>query len=478
MFRRMEGKTMRHGRAIVIGGSMGGLLAARALADFFEQVTIVERDSLPPMGEQRKGVPQGRHTHALLPRGSQVLEGLFPGLTDDLVRMGVPQSTPADFRWFDGGGYHCRFGHDGGAGLLVSRPLLEGYVRRRLLALPNVTIIEQCDALGLMLSESGERVTGVRILRRAAGSAEEVLEADIVVDAAGRGSRAAAWLEELGYPRPEEEQVTVRFGYMTRLYRRRPDDLEGAKVVVIGATPETKRAGVMLAQEGDRWTLSLAGFAGDYPPADEEGFLAFARSLPAPDIYEVIKNAEPLSDFVPYRFPASLRRRYERLARFPEGFLLFGDSICSFNPIYGQGMTVAALEALDLQRTLAEGREGLARRFFRRAAKTIDTPWQIAVGNDLRFPEVEGERTAAVRFINWYLSKVHVAARRDPAVARAFSEVAGLLAPPPSLMRPGIILRVLLGNLRPATRTVEAPGADIVGPTVGGKIAIPPSLKV
>lgn len=454
---------MRNHRAIVIGASMGGLLAARALADFFEQVTIIERDALPPIGEHRKGVPQARHTHALLPRGRQILEGLFPGLTDDLAQMGVPLVRPNEVRWFDGGGYHCRFVDDGARVLTVSRPLLEGYVRQRVLALPNVAVVEQCDALGLVSSESRAYVRGIRVLRRAAGSAEEVLEADLVVDASGRGSRMPAWLEELGYGKPEEERVTVKLGYMTQLYRRSPDHLDGAKIVVIGATPETKRGGVMLAQEGDRWTLTLAGFVGNDPPADEAGFLAFARGLPAPDIYEVIKGAEPLSDCMSYRFSANQWRHYERLTRFPEGLLVFGDALCNFNPIYGQGMTVAALEALDLQRSLAQGMEELARRFFRWAAKTIAIPWRIAVGGDLRFPEVEGKRPPSLRIINWYLSKLHVAARRDPVVARRFNDVTGLLAPPSSLMRPGIILRVLQGNLRSVRPRIRALAAEVEG---------------
>lgn len=453
---------MQDHTAVVIGASMGGLLAARALADFFDRVTIIERDGLPPFGGHRKGVPQGRHTHALLSRGGQILEGMFPGLRTELAGLGAPLANPNEVRWFDGGSYHCRFSRDGAA-LMVSRPLLEGYVRRRVLALPNVTLIERCDALGLATSESGERIRGLRILRKAAGSAEEVLEADLVVDASGRGSRAPAWLEELGYGRPEEERVTVKFGYMTRIYRREPYHLGGAKVAVIAASPQTKRGGVMLAQEGDRWTVSLAGFVGDYPPADEDGFLAFARSLPAPDIYEVIKSAEPLSDLAPYRYLASQRRRYEKLERFPEGFIVFGDAICSFNPVYGQGMTVAALEALVLQRSLARGTEGLPRRFFHGAAKTIDNPWQIVAGGDLRFPETQGKRTPAMRAINWYLSKLHVAARRDPVVARSFSEVAGLLAPPPSLMRPTIAVRVLRGNLGPAVADLSVSATGVEG---------------
>lgn len=444
--------------AVVVGASMGGMLAARSLADFFERVTIVERDALPPMGEHRKGVPQSRHTHALLTSGLQALEGFFPGLTDDLVALGVPAiSTPgSELRWYDHGGYHhCGFVLDGGErGLGVSRPFLEGYVRKRLRGLPNIAIIESCDALGLAMSERGTHVRGLRILRLEPGSAEEVLEADLVVEAGGRGSRAPAWLKEHGYEPPEEERITVNFGYVTRLYRRRPDDLGGTLVVVIAPEPgESRFGGVMIAQEGDRWTVSLTGRAGQYPPADDEGFLAAARELPTPDIYEVVSKNEPLGEAIPYRFPASLRRRYEKLTRFPEGFLVLGDAISSFNPVYGQGMSVAALEAVDLQQELRGGLDGLWRRFFARAAKTVDNPWQIVAGGDLRFPETEGKRTRSMRFINWYLSRLHVAARTDPVVALAFHRVGWLQAPPASLMQPGIVLRVLRGNLgRPRRR--------------------------
>ncbi|GAB4465547.1 MAG: FAD-binding monooxygenase [Anaerolineales bacterium] len=436
-------------QAIVIGASMGGLLAARALADFYQQVTLIERDAFPPIGENRKGVPQGRHTHVLLLRGGEILEGFFPGLTADLMAQGAPfvNRPERELSWFDGGGYHARFTNeeDRLGALSVSRPLLEGYVRQRLLALPNVIAIQQCDALGLVSSEQGGRVRGVRILRRVEGSAEEVLEADLVVDASGRGARAPKWLEEMGYSPPEEEQVTIHVGYSTRLYRRRLEQQDGVKVILIAPSPQLKRGGVMLAQEGESWSLTLIGYRGDYPPSDEAGFLAFAQSLAAPDIYSLIKDAEPLSEIITYRFKASLRRRYENLTRFPEGFLVFGDAICSFNPIYGQGMSVAAMEALDLQHELRRGSEGLWRRFFRRAARSIDNPWQIVVSGDLRFPEAEGKLTPAIRFINAYMARLHRAAHRDPVVAKAFNDVATLLAPPQSLMRPGIMWRVLRG---------------------------------
>ncbi|MDQ4074728.1 MAG: monooxygenase [Chloroflexota bacterium] len=440
--------------AVVIGASMAGLLAAKALADSYEQVTLLERDTFPPPGVPRKGVPQGRHIHVLLARGREILEDFFPGLTQELVAQGaVHGDFSRDARWYDGGHY-CQY-TSGIEVVAVSRPLLETQVRARLLALPNVCAVEECDVLGLATDEGRTRVTGVHLIRRRAGSAEEVLPADLVVDASGRGSRTPLWLETLGYPRPEESRVQVRISYATRLYRRQAEHLQGDKAVIVVAKPETKRGGAMQVQEGDAWIVTLNGYVGEKPPTDEQNFLAYARSLPAPDIYEVIREAEPLSEVISGTFPASQRRYYEKLARFPEGLLVVGDALCSFNPIYGQGMTVAVLEALALRACLAGGPERLAQRFFKQASKLVDIPWSISVGSDLRFPEVEGKRSPAVQFINWYISKLHVAARHDPAVALAFHRVVNLMAPPPSMLRPGIALRVLWGNL-PLAKIVSA----------------------
>jgi hypothetical protein len=210
----------------------------------------------------------------------------------------------------------------------------------------------------------------------------------------------------------------------------------------------------MLAQEGNRWTVTLIAHFGNYAPPELAGFIEFARTLPAPYIYEVIRNAEPVSEPASARFPASLRHRYEDLERFPEGYLVFGDAISSFNPIYGQGMSVAALEAVELDKTLAAGSADLAPRFFARAAKVVDIPWSIAAGNDLRMPEATGPRNAAVKLINWYMAKLHKAAHHDPVTALAFHKVANLLAPPQSVMHPRVSMRVLRGNMRRPRATV------------------------
>lgn len=435
--------------AVVIGASMGGLLAARALADHYEQVTLLERDSFPAPGEQRKGVPQGRHAHAVLVRGLEIMEGYFPGLIAALVAQGADYGDVSQYaRWFHEGACHQPMlsGHNA---INVSRALLEATVRARLLELPNVRAVEGCDVLGLLTTPDGARVTGVRLIRRRAGSAEEGLAADLVVDASGRGSRSPAWLEALGFERPQEETVKIGVTYTSCEYRRRPDPDDGPVAYVVAASPERPRVGVLLSQGSERWILTVAGYLGACAPLEQAGLLAYVRALPMPEIYELIKDAEPLGEPVAHKIPSNLRRRYERLARFPQGYLVFGDALCSFNPVYAQGMSVAALEATALGACLEQGEARLAERFFARAAAIIDTPWSTAVGNDLRFPEIAGPRTAMTRFINWYVGKLHRAAHHDAAVSVAFLRVVNLLEPPPSILRPGIVWRVLRGNIWP-----------------------------
>jgi 2-polyprenyl-6-methoxyphenol hydroxylase-like FAD-dependent oxidoreductase len=435
--------------AIVIGASMGGLLAARALADFYTTVTVVERDVFPAADSPRKGVPQGRHTHGLLARGSAVLEEFFPGYNSEVVAQsgGLLGDVANDITWV-GRNVTLAHGKSELIGLLASRPVLEGHVRRRLFAFRNVCAIENCAVTGLASDPARKRVTGVRM--RVDAGPEETITADLVVDATGRGSSGAAWLEKLGYPPPASEKVEIGISYTTRTFRRRWNDLDGRQGIVVAGSAPNWRNGVMLAQEGDRWIVSAGGFLGDDAPDDDQGFLAYLATLPTMEIHDVVASAEPLSDYRRYRYVSSQRQRYEALARFPENYLTFGDAICSFNPVYGQGMTVAALEALALQHCLRAGSVDLARRFFRSAAQIIDIPWDIAVGNDLRHPQIKGARPPMLRFLNWYIGKLHLAATHDSTLTTAFLKVVNLMAPPPSLLSPAIAWRVWQGSRRAA----------------------------
>jgi 2-polyprenyl-6-methoxyphenol hydroxylase-like FAD-dependent oxidoreductase len=434
--------------AIVIGAGIGGLLAARVLSDFYTNVTVLERDAFPTDDSSRKGVPQGRHTHGLLARGSAIFEEFFPGYNNDVVAQsgGLIGDVANDVIWI-GRNVRLANGTSDLSGLLASRPVLEGHLRRRLLGLPNVHAIENCAVRAIATGPDRKSVTGVRTFAK--DKPEEIIDADLVVDATGRGSSSAAWLDDLGYPPPAEEKVEIGICYTTRTYRRRPTDLDGKHGIVVAGSAPNWRNGVMLAQESETWIVSAGGYLGDDAPDNDAGFLTYLATLPTMEIHDVVARAEPLTDYRRYRHVSSLRRRYERLARFPENYLVFGDAICSFNPVYGQGMTVAAEEALTLHQCLRAGSIDLARRFFGAAAKIVDIPWDIAVGNDLRHPDVKGARPPTMRFINWYIGKLHLAATRDSTLATAFLKVVNLMMPPSSLFSPAIVGRVWHGNRRP-----------------------------
>lgn len=433
--------------AVVLGGSMAGLLAARVLADAYAQVTVVERDELSTTATQRRGVPQGRHIHGLIGRGQQILDELFPGFTGDLLAQGAPtMDLLGDVRLYLSG-HRLRQTRSGEVVVSASRPCLEGYVRERVRSLPSVSFADRCDVLGLVTTTDRHRITGARVIRRADGSAEEVLNADLTVDATGRGSRTPRWLESLGYRRPAEQKVAADIAYATGTFRLRPGALGHDRAVIAPPAPGHTRGAGLAAIEGDRYILTLMGILGDRPPTTPEGFLDYARSLQRSDIYDAICDAEPLDAPVAFRFPASVRRRYELLPRVPDGLLVTGDALCSFNPVYGQGMSVAAIEAMVLRSHLDAGRKPSPGKLFRDMARAIDVPWDMAAGADLAFPDVVGDRTAKVRIGNAYIPRLHAAAAHNAKLAVTFLRVAGMLDPPETLFRPDIVLSVLSHTL-------------------------------
>jgi 2-polyprenyl-6-methoxyphenol hydroxylase-like FAD-dependent oxidoreductase len=351
----------------------------------------------------------------------------------------------------------------------MTRPFLEGHVRSRVLALPQIEAMGNCDVVRLSSNERG-RVTGVVIRRRDEPKEESVLSADLVVDATGRGSRAPAWLEELGYQRPTVETTLVRLGYASCIYHRPENQSEDWYGMVIQQTPpEGKRAGFLGRVEGNRWMCCLSGVLGDHPPTDQEGFLEFARSLPADDLYRAIRNAKPASKVMAYKYPSPERRRYEKLADFPDGFVVMGDASCSFNPLYGQGMTIAAMGAVALGEELAsvakEGdraRLGMSRRFQAKQAKIQDVPWMMGTTEDFRYPEVEGKRPFGFPAISWFSRQLQLASSKDPKVLRQLFRTMHMLSEPSEIVRPSTLLRVALASFR---ETPANPMSVVVAPT-------------
>jgi 2-polyprenyl-6-methoxyphenol hydroxylase-like FAD-dependent oxidoreductase len=447
---------MKERQAVVLGGSMAGLLAARVLTEHFARVTIVERDELsgewagdpeadPREREVRPGVPQGRHAHGLLAAGLNVVERLFPGAAEELVAAGVPSGDVLGNIRFCANGHRLLQAPTGMTALSFSRPYFENYLRAKVFALPGVEVRGGTDIVGIDADASRSRVTGALVQRRDGGCGVETIAADLVVDATGRGSRAPRWLDALGYERPRQEQLHVDLAYVSRHYKVDPALLDGDIAIIIGPSAAAPRGGAVMLQEAGRAVITLFGILGDHAPLDDEGYRAYARRLPLPYVADIIEASVPLDEPVKFRYPGSVRHHYDRLRAFPRGFVVVGDAMCSFNPMYGQGMSVAGVEALRLGEALArDGAAGLdALRFFRAVRPVVDIPWQIATGGDAALPGVDGPRDARTRIVNRYLDRLYAAAARDEVVSLAFSRVTNLLDPPTALLRPAVAARVL-----------------------------------
>ncbi|MEV5696406.1 FAD-dependent monooxygenase [Streptomyces anthocyanicus] len=419
----------REGRAIVLGGSMAGLFSARALSETFANVTVVDRDELTGPHELRRGLPQGHHLHGLLARGQQITEEYFPGITEQMRAAGAQTGDVADdVRWIINGKRLAKV-DSGLIALTSSRPFLERHVRDRVLALPEVSFLERATVQSLTTTPDRREVNGV-VVRRADGT-EETLHADLVVDATGRGSRTSVWLQEFGYEAVQEEKHKIGLGYTTRYYRVPDEAFEGNISINTVASAGVPRGAICQKIDGDRAIVTAYGILGDHPPTDPEGFIGFIKSLAAPDIHEVLTVSEPIDDPIAYKFPTNLRRHYQRMTDFPAGLLVIGDAVCSFNPSYAQGMTVSALGSLVLRRHLADTHRPDPLRYFEDLARdAVDGCWEMAVGADLSFPEVEGERTPEVQQAHAFIAQVQEAATRDAAVARAYSRVIGLVDSP------------------------------------------------
>jgi 2-polyprenyl-6-methoxyphenol hydroxylase-like FAD-dependent oxidoreductase len=455
----------RGGHAVVLGASMGGLLAARVLADFYDRVTVVERDILPVDAVNRRGVPQGRLIHAALARCTQILDELFPGFVDELTAMGVESWDDGDLSklWVSAGGHQTvRSGRapNAPAILFPSRPLLEWTVRRRVKAIPNVRFLEAHDVVGLRATPSHDRVTGVKVVDRSADRAA-TLSADLVVDATGRGSRTPVFLEELGYGRPQEDELTVQLAYACQSVRIKPG---AVKEHLIGLFPEPGRPKMfgLVRNENDTWMLAIGTMAGAEPPRRRAEMLEFAADFVPEHVLEAIRAAEPVGEVVHHRVPSNRWRRYDKMRRTPDGLLVMGDAVCSFNPIYGQGMTVAAIEATVLSECLRRGTRGLPRRFFRSSAKKVQVAWQTAVGSDLALPEVVGSRPISMRITNALLEHVLTATEVDPVVAEQFMRITAMVDPPVRLLRPSILIRVMrVMRTNSSRKGIALPNKDI-----------------
>ncbi|QKW10089.1 FAD-dependent monooxygenase [Streptomyces sp. NA04227] len=436
--------------AVVIGAGVAGLLTARVLAAHFSRVTVLERDELLDEGpEFRPGVAQSRHVHVLWWHGLRTLEDMLPGFTRDMLTAGAHRvRIPADMLWLSPADWFQPL--PGTESLYASRELTDWTLRRHVTATPGVTLRSGREVTGLIASSDTRAVRGVVHKRRGApsGTSAEETTAGFVVDTSGRTARTTDWLARLDCPAPPVTRCDAKLAYASRYYRTPAANGRTWKGIYVQAGPDVPRAGVLIPIEGERWIVTLLGSGEDAPPTDDEAFTEFTRSLRSPVLYEAIRDAEPLSSATGFRDTANVRHHFERASRWPDGFVVLGDAACRFNPVYGHGMTVAALTAHRIAELL-RGRHrddipGAARRIQKSAARSASAAWAIATGEDLRYPQTEGLRPKfADRLSQRYMQRVLAGANVDPGLCARFFDVLSLAAPPTTLLGPSTAARVL-----------------------------------
>ncbi len=437
-----RGQRAPRGRALVIGGSLTGMLAAAALSETMAEVTVVERHELPAGPLPRQGVPQARHAHLLWSGGARAVEALVPGATERLLASGARHiAVPSDLVVLTSGGWLTRFPEQQHF-LSCTRDLLDWVVRDLVVRKARVRTLPGRPALGLR--GTATQVTGVLVRN---GGREETLEADLVVDASGRSSSMPRWLDRLGLPSVKTDLVDSGLGYASRLFQA-PPGTAGFPAVNVQADPRQPVPGLngtILPVEDGRWLVTLSGTRGGQPTADPADFETFARSLRHPVIGDLISRAAPLTDVTVSHSTANRRRRYERMRVWPEGLVVLGDALATYNPLYGHGMSVAAQHALALrEQTAGQPGPGLARRVQRAAARATDAAWALAGSQDLRYPGAEGPSTGPIgALLTGYTDLLMHTATHRRGAARALLDVLSLSAGQAAVLRPDVLATVL-----------------------------------
>lgn len=442
-------------RAIVLGSGIAGLLSAQALSRHFHEVTVLERDELPSNAQPRPGVPQSRHVHLLLARGAAELDRAFPDFTAELVANGAERiDFTQDVVSLLPFGWLPRL-HTGIYVYGCTRPLIETLLRARLAQVPNVRFCEGVSVRELAPRNSPRAFPGVRVQDEGCGR-ERVERAELVVDALGRGSQAPRWLEQLGCGSVEEQVIDPKLGYASQLMERPSGWQADWKLMsTVPIFPKLRRGGTIFPVEGGRWLVLMVGINADYPPTRDEAFLAFSRELATPRLHETLVHARPLSRVHGFRGTENRFLHYERMQRWPEGFVVIGDAACRFNPYYGQGMTVATLGAAvlseELGRAARASERGLSRRIQARIARMLAVPWMMATGEDRRWPLTTGatQPTAVERLMVLYMEQLTRLIPHDEQVARTFFRAVHMLTPPTQLVRGPMLSKVLVALGKP-----------------------------
>lgn len=460
--------SLLHGdRAIVAGASMAGLAAAKVLSAHYKEVVLIDRDSIETSGSGvRRGVPQGPHVHGLLAKGQQIFDHHFPGLTADMRSAGIRAGDLGEnLAWYFNGRQLAPVR----TGLLVVggyRPTLEQHVRARVLDLPNVTLLDRHDVVDLRVSTCHTEVRGLTVQSAAGGDSYDI-DGDLVVDALGRASRTPRWLHELGYRDLVTDEVPIDLSYTSCQVRLPDGAFPGLVSLNPVATPQHPRGGFLTSLGEGRWNLSLTGIFGDHAPTDDEGFRQFAADLPVPEVARAVQEATLLTQPARFRMKSSRRHRIWDMRHLPDGLLVLGDALSAFNPVYGQGMTAAALQAQVLSEHLTEG-QPRPKTYFRKVSKVLEGPWQISAGGDHAHPQLRASADLPTRVVNRYISTLQAGAAENPRLAEAFLRVAGMIDPPTRLFHPATAIAVTRSRWRKRVTQVAhdpSPSGPVTTPT-------------
>lgn len=450
--------------AVVIGGSIAGLVVARVLSDHFTKVTIIERDPHPEAPLPRKSVPQMKHAHLLLGAANEMLDSMYPGIVAELERNGaLLLDSGADVAIYHYGAWKPRFKMNFPT-IGCSRPFLEWHIRQRTEKIPNIEIRHEHVVEHLVTNESRNVVVGVNV-RNSTGASN--LYADLVVDAAGRGTRIPRWLEALGYEKPIEQSVHVDLAYTSRFYER-PAHTDGDwKALAVYSRLPAQRGAFVFAVEDDRWIVSLPGYFKDHCPTDETGFLEFAKSLPVPIVYDSIRHAKPLSDPVTHKIPSSRWYRYDKMKKLPERLIMVGDSVISLNPLYGQGMMISILgiDAFSsiLKQFARKGKSlvGLPSIVQSAIADKVMPAWLLSTTMDLRFPKAEGDRPPGFDMIQRIFANLIATSNENESACRVFYDVLHMRRGMAAMTDPrlfGPLLGKSFGSLFASRKELPDPG--------------------
>ena len=436
-------------RAVIVGASIAGLMAATAIAPHVDEVTILEKDQLPDGPDPHQGAPQGHHAHILLKAGEQAIERLFPGIREELIVQG---SHYLDFgkeiAWKHHGYWKTKL-QEPFFLLMQSRPFLEWMIRKRVLQLSNVRIQEETKVIGISYHDGQTQISHVEIEEKKGASS--LLACDVLIDATGAASLSSKWLKQADLPSPKESRIHVDLAYASRKFvSKEPISPDHKAAVIYFGQANPTATGLVFSTEKEEVIVSLGGY-GTHPPKDESAFLQYAKNLDSPEVYDLIKHLEPASPIRRYKFPYQRRKHYESLKQMPQNLLVIGDAFCRFDPIFGQGISVAAMEAVALQKLFTKNRpHNLARAFHRKAANIVRIPWLLSASEGFRMAHTTGKKPIPVglNLLHWYLGHIFALSAHDAHIYRRFVEVFNLVKHPVFLFSPRILFRVFIRSIR------------------------------